>query len=100
MGYRTRYELTATPDIQEIWDAVKENETLNFSVGFESENSKWYDHEADMVEFSKKFPNVTFLLHGEGEDNGDIWDKHFRNGKKQICRASIIIPPMREDSWI
>lgn len=103
MGYYTRYELTATPDNDEIWDAVKTNKNINYAVGDQGnsgEECKWYDNEKDMVEFSKKFPDITFCLHGEGEETGDIWNKYFRNGKKQICKAEIIIPPMLESNWI
>ena len=103
MGYYTRYELTATPDSPEIWEAVKAHENITYAVGDDGnsgDSCKWYDNEDDMVEFSKKFPDVTFHLHGEGEEVGDLWDKYFRNGKKQICKAEITIPPMREDAWI
>ena len=103
MGYYTRYELTANPDAQLVWDAVKENENINYAVGEDGhsgESCKWYKNEDDMVEFSKKFPSVTFRLHGEGEEAGDLWDKYFRNGKKQICKAVITIPKMREGAWV
>lgn len=54
---------------------------------------KWYDNEDDMLLLSKEFPDVLFKLHGEGEDNKDIWDKYFMNGKMQYCPAEIICPP-------
>ena len=54
---------------------------------------KWDDHEHDMLELSKEFPDLHFELHGEGDSNDDIWDKHFLNGKMQTCMAEIIIPP-------
>jgi hypothetical protein len=50
---------------------------------------KWYDHEADMKETSRCFPDLVFELYGEGEEKGDIWKKYFFNGKVQ--RASVII---------
>lgn len=103
MGYCTQYQLIATPDSHDIWEAVKANNIIYFAVGDDGDfgdSCKWYDHEKDMVEFSKKFPLVIFHLHGEGEKAGDLWDAYFRNGKKQICKAKIIIPPMREDAWI
>ena len=54
---------------------------------------KWYDNEDDMLLLSKEFPDVLFKLHGEGEDNEDIWDKYFMNGKMQYCPAKIMCPP-------
>lgn len=46
-----------------------------------------------MLLLSKEFPDVLFKLHGEGEDNEDIWDKYFMNGKMQYCPAEIMCPP-------
>lgn len=60
------------------------------------ERSKWYDWQDNMRALSKQFPFVTFHLHGEGEENGDIWDAHFRNGKMQLCKAQISIEPFDE----
>lgn len=54
---------------------------------------KWNDNEDDMRLLSKEFPDVLFKLHGEGEDNEDIWDKYFMNGKMQYCPAKIMCPP-------
>ena len=54
------------------------------------EASKWYDHEKDMLEMSKEFPEIVFCLHGEGETNEDLWYKYFKNGKIQRCRAKIV----------
>ena len=41
---------------------------------------KWYDEEDDMVEFSKKFPDAEFIIHGEGEKQGDAWGHWYKNG--------------------
>lgn len=53
-----------------------------FALKFdESDGLKWYDHEKEMKQLSKEFPDVLFKLHGEGEDKYDIWDKYFMGGK-------------------
>ena len=59
----------------------------------DSDEVKWYDNEEEMRKLSKEFPDVLFKLHGEGEDNEDIWDKYFMNGKMQYCPAEIMCPP-------
>lgn len=40
-----------------------------------SHDVKWYTHEEDMKILARKFPTATFILHGEGEDQGDIWEE-------------------------
>ncbi len=62
-----------------------------FPVGDNAESCKWYSHEDDMRKLSIYFPNVLFTLSGEGEESGDIWEKHFLNGKTQHCKAKIVI---------
>ncbi|MCP1354624.1 hypothetical protein [Aneurinibacillus migulanus] len=53
------------------------------------ESHKWYDHEDDMIELSRTFPDTLFELHGEVEEPGDLWRKYFKNGKIQRCPAQI-----------
>jgi len=62
-------------------------------------STKWYEWQPDMVKLSKKFRNVLFKLHGEGEENDDIWDAYFLNGKYQIKKARIVIDPVDPAGW-
>lgn len=102
MGYNTSYNLTLRNEgdrFYAIVEALKEKEVVGYALDdfLETYDSvKWYDHEQDMKEVSKQFPDIIFELHGEGEDTGDIWDKYFKNGKIQVCRAEIVIPPFDE----
>lgn len=54
---------------------------------------KWYNHASDMTLLSIRFPNLLFLLHGEGENHDDVWNKYYLNGKEQICPAKITYDP-------
>lgn len=58
-------------------------------------NSKWYDHEDDLRLLSSNFIGVLFRLNGTGEEDGDVWQKYFLNGKMQHCHAviTVIFPP-------
>lgn len=48
------------------------------------EDMKWYDWLEDMTNLSKKFPDIRFILKGEGEDRSyDTWVCYFLNGKYQ-----------------
>lgn len=73
----------------------QQGEGYALTLGFEDE-TKWYDNEKDMKLLSKEFQEVVFHLHGIGEENEDVWDKYFKNGKVQICNAELIIPPYDE----
>jgi len=62
-----------------------------------ADSSKWYDHEKDMKEISKRHPEVLFTLSGVGEEPGDIWRAYHKNGKVQECRAMIVFDTYNED---
>lgn len=50
---------------------------------------KWYEHNEEMIELSKQFPETVFCLYGNGEENGDTWYQYYKNGKSQYCPAKI-----------
>lgn len=111
MGYYSSYELTVQKgeyNTKDILKEIVEMEIYPFEYEAESmiESSKscnslemyngeckWYEHEKDMINLSKSFPEVVFKLHGEGEESDDIWDKYFKNGKMRGCYAEINIEP-------
>lgn len=53
---------------------------------------KWYDHDKDMLTLSKAFPDELFVLHGEGEESGDLWNTYYKNGHMQHCPATVVYP--------
>ena len=73
----------------DVDDYLDDNDVYDFEIECEEWN-KWYEHDEEMLELSKHFPNVVFCLDGEGEENGDIWRTYYKNGKKQYCPAKII----------
>lgn len=88
MAYLTNYELEIIEGEDLIENVIKKESEecleLSYSLdesGYTKESSKWYDHEKDMKEISKKYPNSTFSLSGESEDSEEIWVKIFKNGK-------------------
>ena len=98
MGYYTYYTLTTTPeeDFLIITLFRSDCERAEYAIsqtGNALERCKWYEWEEDLRAFSVKHPDVLFKLHGEGEESEDIWDAYFQNGKMQLCKAQIVIPP-------
>jgi hypothetical protein len=104
MGYRTYYSLTITGDsfngaeldTSKLIDELRaNNESAAYALesnGCQSAHAKWYEHENDLKEFSKKYPNNTFILSGEGEEFPDLWKKRFINGKMARVDAVISYP--------
>ena len=100
MGYYTYYELeikdsaTGQPasDADDIIEALRQDEYAAHALsddGGSNNSCKWYDHEADLRAFSKKYPDKLFVLSGEGEESGDLWRKYFVNGQCQTAEAVI-----------
>lgn len=103
MGYYTNYLLEVLDEKgQEYADYKTEQqveEILESVTGYDlslagwSDGIKWYDHESDLIDISKRFPNNVFRLQGHGEGDGygdvDIWVKFFRNGEYYMERGII-----------
>ncbi len=52
-----------------------------------------------MIAMSLAFPHVLFKLHGEGEENDDIWDAYFLDGKSQKHKAKVMIDDVDPNGW-
>lgn len=93
MGYYTEFTL-------ETKLTKEEEEKLNEISSFcykESLSStiKWYNYDEQMLNFSKIFPNKTFILRGDGESSGDHWVNAYRNGN--VLRKEIKLPYFSEE---
>lgn len=103
MGYYTYFSLDIKGDPEEVEKVqnfhVPDNDT-EFSDPFyingildetEDHDYKWYDWEKDMKKLARKFPNVLFILDGDGEESNDNWQ--FRI-KGNICEHHYVeLPP-------
>jgi hypothetical protein len=95
MGYYTHFKIRATnPEAIRVLRKPDSYAEMAFDEDGDTVDScKWYEHEEEIIEFSKLYPDVLFTLNGEGEESGDIWTKYFLNGKMQYERATIVINP-------
>ena len=105
MGYYTNYNLTAKNNDDTMVDIEKINNFLDDCYGFEASDTaewelseaKWYDHIEDLKKLSTMCGEKTlFYLHGEGEENGDVWDEYYRNGKMIHYKPEVIWPKFKE----
>lgn len=97
MGYETRHNLEVHIGEMNITKVLKEVgedfNGLHYAIdeyGDSLDAVKWYEHEGDMLLLSERYPELVFELHGEGEENDDMWYKYFKNGKMQHCYAKIV----------
>lgn len=104
MGYYTRYTMSIDRDTDADYNEFeKQKEALlvDESVYWRKiwgqvietsyfDGMKWYSHDDEMIELSKKYPLVLITLEGEGEESKDMWKKYYLNGKRQHTKARII----------
>lgn len=88
MTYYTDYTLKVHNDEQNGEKYHKKKIEDCFGGKFNLDIS-WSEHEKDMIKYSKKHPEVTFELIGEGQEREDMWKKFFTNGKVEVHRAEI-----------
>lgn len=43
--------------------------------------AKWYSYEDDMLKLSQAFPEVSFVLTGDGEERDDVWTRQYSQGR-------------------
>jgi hypothetical protein len=91
---KTNCPLTAEKEkeiCKRLWeisdDAVYEGDTFGDVL---CDSLKWYDHHDDMIALSKEFPDVMFMLKGEGEDRDDNWRLFVQNGEWEEVFATIV----------
>jgi hypothetical protein len=98
MGYYTKYNLEVEGgkgSAQLIGELINSNKDARAAIlrdGNTKNKCMWSCHENDLKEFSKKYPNNTFILSGEGEDFPDLWKKRFINGEMARVDAVITYP--------
>lgn len=112
MGYYTQYKLrileaeanSYPPNL--IKDFIEKSkygaDAALTENGSTHEECKWYEHEEEMIDLSKQYPNLVFELHGKGED-GEQWKKYFKDGKIQIAHGEIrfeLYNPSKLESYL
>ena len=108
MGYETFYSLTvkniSKDEFKKLDKALEDKGIIGYAltkgemigqddaVFYGDTCCTWYDHEQDMIDISKEFPEATFMLDGDGEESEDFWRQYFKNGQSAVCQAELIYP--------
>ena len=106
MGYYTYHSMNvenaSADDIPKIVEFMTELGIIGYALNedFSGRDSvKWYDEPEQMEEVSLAFPHVHFIVYGEGEESGDIWEHHYLNGMHQDLHAEIVMPEFDPNGW-
>ena len=111
MGYSSCFSLSAKPMTQELYQKIDaelqlytcyfEQDGIENGVGhWCNQDDTWYSCRADMIQFSRTFPDVYFQLYVEGEDHNDDWRAFFKDGKYQENYAERVYEPLIPDEFI
>ena len=72
--------------------------------GYFDDEKEWFHHQVNLLEFSKKYPQLIFIIGseptGEREDRrmvSRLWRKYFRDGKLQVSAAFWSFDDFNED---
>lgn len=92
-----------TPEQLAAW--IKSDDEAKYSLDSDGScsgnDSRWYEHDVSMCALSAKYPTTIFKLHGNGEENGDLWDKYYVDGKMQNeVRLKVELPVPDLDSMV
>lgn len=72
MGYYTTFTLkeSSNPTFREV---------LVMNIGCQpfDDSMKWYDHDDDIKAAMLSTGTERVVIHGEGEQQGDVWDKEY-----------------------
>lgn len=93
MGYYTVHTLDILEGDRDLLEKhEKEIEELSgYGIDAFGSSVKWYHMEDDMKEYSKKYPDTVFEVHGEGEEHHDEWYHFFKNGRSKFEKTKIVV---------
>lgn len=101
MGYYTCYQLyiyeangEPLENREDVIEDFRESCEAAFYAlnedGYYNEEAKWYGSDRDLARFSLLYPDLIFVLHGDGEESEDFWMLVMRNGR--AYRRNAIMP--------
>ena len=105
MGYYTYYDLEMHPAqtedrwneirraiLAEIYECAPADVTEAEIECFLQDSLKWYNYDEDMRRISLAYPDITFVLSGEGEEVEDMWKAYYNNGESEHIDAELVYP--------
>lgn len=103
MGYYTNFtiKLSDNNNIDNIVKRLREISGYDWDYSDEIYDfCKWYEHENDMHELSKEYPDIVFTVFGNGESFDDVWCEYWKNGMVQNANRCIVYDDYNEDELV
>ena len=105
--YQLKWDLTAGPTMDDVSSHLRKNvrnsnsdslqdfpESLWKEILQGKLRVAWYNHQMDMATIvSARWPEVRFELHGNGEDDHDLWAQYFQDQMIQRVQGEVVYPP-------
>ena len=86
MGYYTQFSITLEDGPEEQYGRMLKDIDDILGCGdmsaFEAVYAKWYRIEEDMERLSRKYPDITVRIYGDGEESDDLWQTFWHNGRQ------------------
>jgi hypothetical protein len=82
-------------ELREHIDSIEPDVNLGDLVDGLTVICTWYEHEEDMLDLSRKYPEAVFILEGNGSEYPDMWKKMFINGDVEEIRPTLVWPEFR-----
>lgn len=99
MGYLTCFDFELIEgDEKEFQEFLNELAEDSGYIGIKEGylyDAKWYDWEKDVLNASKRFPNIYFVIFGDGENVDDVWRYYCCNGKYKF--TEMVWPKITKD---
>jgi hypothetical protein len=101
LGYDTYHRLIVLEEdgVTEVHDLLLNDElvdgdstTIGNLINGNVDACHWYNSQEEMTVLSKKYPHYIFDLTGDGEDQGDIWNAFYWNGRSYRWNLEYQMP--------
>jgi hypothetical protein len=98
MSYKTYYSIDIEGDcdffriLSNLKSRCKNAELAFGDYGQGTNELDWDSLEEDMETFSVLYPNLVFIIYGQGEGNENEWRMFFKNGKREIQHSTVTYP--------
>jgi hypothetical protein len=102
MGYYTDYKLEYKGDLDQETLITKLEEVSGYRWWdnyLTLPDVKWYEHDHHMEVISREYPDILFILTGEGEESGDVWRKYFKTVSRNMIELNFHFRNLMNLNW-